>query len=202
MAEGKSLRDQPANSAVTGRTPAAMLSIAMTRRALVSLVTTGWLIASAPELTLPSLSAEPSEVGSVVRIRNTSAVPVTAFVVEMVDYPGNHFKMMQDEVWGKAIDAGAEREYQIPAMMPGTVPEHLKVRAAMYADGQTPESWSRSLCCSRKDGGGYVEFAWCSAGSKKRTRRGWNGLQSQATWCGGGIPWSRSFDRLPAWRSI
>jgi hypothetical protein len=55
----------------------------------------------------------------------------------MVDYPGNNFQIVVDEVWGKPLPSGHERTYHTPALMPGTVPEYLKVVAAIYEDGTT-----------------------------------------------------------------
>lgn len=108
----------------------------MTLRAMM-LMTAGLMMAVGAEAPLPALHAEPVAEGSALRIRNTGTAPLTAFVIEMVGYPGSRFRMAQDEVWGKPIPPGAEREYRVGSLMPGTVPDYLKVRAAIYADGST-----------------------------------------------------------------
>ncbi|HYP05521.1 MAG TPA: hypothetical protein VER03_04730 [Bryobacteraceae bacterium] len=97
----------------------------------------GCLLATAAEPPLPSLAAEPVRDGSAIRIRNTATVPLSAFIVEIVDYPGNRFRMVQDELWGQPIASGQQREYRTAALMPGAVPEYLKVQAAIYSDGTT-----------------------------------------------------------------
>ncbi|MDZ4801476.1 MAG: hypothetical protein SGI92_25235, partial [Bryobacteraceae bacterium] len=62
--------------------------------------------------------------------------PLTAFLVEMVDYPGNNFKLLKNEA-KSPIRPGEERRYKVSSLMPGTAPDYLKATAALYADGST-----------------------------------------------------------------
>jgi hypothetical protein len=90
------------------------------------------LLASPPEVT-----AEPRGEGSVIRVRNTGTQHLTAFLVEIVDYPGNEFGMQWDEGCLETVAPGAEKQVVVESMMPGTVPDYLRVRAGVYADGST-----------------------------------------------------------------
>ncbi len=104
---------------------------------LLALFAFGTLVFAA-DVPLPTVSAEPAgDSGSVIRVRNTGSAALTAFVVEMVDYPGNRFGMAQDLIWEKPVPPGETAEYKTGAMMPGSAPEYLKARAAVYADGST-----------------------------------------------------------------
>jgi hypothetical protein len=86
---------------------------------------------------LPKLQSEPTENGSLIRIRNVGSQPLTAYLIEIVDYPGNEFALLQDLVEGEPMAAGAEKSVTVSSLMPGTVPEYLKVQAAVYADGSS-----------------------------------------------------------------
>lgn len=107
------------------------------KRTALALLAVSLLRATAVEPPLPTLRAEPVEEGSAIWVRNTAPAPLTAFVIEIVDYPGTNFGVVRDEIWGKPIAAGEERELRVSSLMPGTVPKYLKVRAAIYADGTT-----------------------------------------------------------------
>lgn len=84
---------------------------------------------------LPELRIEPTTGGSVFYIRNTSVQPVTAYLIELVDYPGSSFSFWQDDAASELIAPGAEKRIPIGNMTVGAVPEYVKMRAALYADG-------------------------------------------------------------------
>jgi len=105
------------------------------RFALCSLVALSCAFAQVP---LPELKIDAITAGSVLFVRNPSAQPLVAYVIELVDYPGSSFALWQDEwVNGGPIVAGADRRIQITNMTVGAVPDYVKVRAAIYADGST-----------------------------------------------------------------
>jgi hypothetical protein len=90
---------------------------------------------------LPELKVEPKGGGSILFIRNTSQQPLTAFLIELVDYPGSSYALWQDEIGspinGEPVAAGAEKRIEITNMTVGAVPDYVKMRAAIYADGST-----------------------------------------------------------------
>jgi len=87
---------------------------------------------------LPGLRVEPAPRGSVLYVRNVYSQPLTAFLVELVDYPGSRFSYSTDEVTGEGISSGVEKAFPVSSMLVGAVsPEYVKVQAALYADGQT-----------------------------------------------------------------
>src|SRR5690349_12279606 len=92
------------------------------------------LAAGAP---CPEVTAEPVEGGSLIRIRHNEPPALTAFLLEIVDYPGNHFTHMEDELFRGGIAAGEEKRIVVQSFMPGTVPDYLKATAAIYEDGGT-----------------------------------------------------------------
>lgn len=83
----------------------------------------------------PEVTAEPVQGGSLIRIRHNEPLSLTAFLLEIVDYPGNHFAHMEDELFRGSIPAGKEKRIVVKRLMPGTVPEYLKATAAIYEDG-------------------------------------------------------------------
>ena len=85
---------------------------------------------------LPGLRVEPAPRGSVLYVRNVYSQALTAFLVELVDYPGSRFSHSTDEVAGEGIPAGVEKAIPVSSMLVGAVsPEYVKVQAALYADG-------------------------------------------------------------------
>jgi|SRR5579883_3054185 len=87
---------------------------------------------------LPELRTEPMEGGSTFHIRNTAGVPLTGYLIELVDYPGSSFTMIQDELLtGNPIAPGADRTLSVNSMTPGAVPEYVKLTAALFADGSS-----------------------------------------------------------------
>ncbi len=91
----------------------------------------------AAQAPLPELRIEAAGGGSIVHIRNIYSQPLTAFQIELVDYPGSAFSHLEDEVISGGIPAGAERAYPTTNMLIGAAPDYVKVQAAIYADGST-----------------------------------------------------------------
>lgn len=100
--------------------------------AIVLAVALSAIAAGAP---LPGLRIEASDGGSVIYIRNVHSQPLTAFLLELVDYPGSSFSYWRDEVASEPIPAGVERRYPVTNMLIGAAPDYVKVQAALYADG-------------------------------------------------------------------
>lgn len=94
------------------------------------------LSAPAADAPLPELRIEPKTAGSIFFVHNTSTQPLTAFLIELVDYPGSSYYYWQDES-GVTVAPGATREIQVTNMTVGAVPDYVKLRAAIYADGST-----------------------------------------------------------------
>jgi hypothetical protein len=103
-------------------------------RALAVLLA-GFVASIADSAPCPEVTAEPIEGGSLIRVRHNEKQSLTAFVVEIVDYPGNHFVFMEDELFHGSIAAGKEKRVVVTTLMPGTVPDYLKTTAAIYEDG-------------------------------------------------------------------
>ena len=92
--------------------------------------------ALAAEVPLPELRIEPKTAGSIFYVRNPAAQPLTAFLIELVDYPGSNYFYWQDEP-DEVVTPGATKEIQVTNMTVGAVPDYVKLRAAIYADGST-----------------------------------------------------------------
>ena len=96
---------------------------------LMSLTTT------AAEVPLPELHIEPTGGGSILNVRNVGFQPLTAFLIELVNYPGSYYSFWQDDVTSEPIPAGGEQHIRIANMTVGAVPDYVKMQAALYADG-------------------------------------------------------------------
>ncbi|MCU1233586.1 MAG: hypothetical protein JWP63_1553 [Candidatus Solibacter sp.] len=93
------------------------------------------LAADAP---LPVLRIEPTTGGSIFFVKNAAAPPLTGYLIELVDYPGSSYTLWQDElVGGDPIAPGAEKRIPVTNMTVGAVPDYVKLRAALFADGST-----------------------------------------------------------------
>lgn len=92
------------------------------------------LLAEAP---LPVLRTEAVDAGSVFFVRNTGSVPLTGYVIELVDYPGSYFGLWREELAGKPVAPGEDRRIPTTNMTVGASPEYCKLTAAIYADGST-----------------------------------------------------------------
>jgi hypothetical protein len=93
--------------------------------------------AGAAQTPLPELRIEPTAGGSIFYVRNASAQPLTAYLVELVDYPGSSYSLWQDEVTTQPIAPGGEKRIHVTNMTVGAVPDYVKMRAALYADGSS-----------------------------------------------------------------
>lgn len=91
------------------------------------------LTAQAP---LPGLRVEAVDAGSILYVKNTAREPLTAFLIELVDYPGSSFTYLYDEP-GDPVAPGVEKRIAVGNMLPGAVPDSVKVEAAIFADGST-----------------------------------------------------------------
>ena len=92
------------------------------------------LAAAAP---LPDLRVEPTTGGSYFYIKNTATRPLTAYLIELVDYPGSSYSLYVDDAAGEPLAPGAERKTRVSSMTVGAVPDYVKMQAAVYADGTT-----------------------------------------------------------------
>lgn len=86
---------------------------------------------------LPTLRIEPTTGGTILYVRNVSPQPLTAYVIELVDYPGSYFALWKDEITHEAIAPNAEKRIQVENMTIGAAPDYVKVQGAIYADGST-----------------------------------------------------------------
>ncbi len=99
---------------------------------LVSIcASTAW--AQAP---LPGLRVEPATGSSILYVHNPAGQPpLTAFLVELVHYPGSYYQLWEDDITAQPIAADAEKKISISNMTVGAVPNYVKITAALYADG-------------------------------------------------------------------
>lgn len=88
---------------------------------------------------LPELRTQATDGGSIFHVRNPSAdQPLTAYLIELVDYPGSGYSLWQDElVTGTPLGPGQERSTRVNNMTVGAAPEYVKLTAALYADGSS-----------------------------------------------------------------
>jgi hypothetical protein len=91
--------------------------------------------AAAAQVPLPGLRIEPTGGGSILYVRNAASAPLTAFLIELVNYPGSSYSFWQDDVTHEALAAGSEQRIRVTNMTIGAVPEYVKLQAALYADG-------------------------------------------------------------------
>jgi hypothetical protein len=94
------------------------------------------LALSATAAQLPELRIEPVAGATVFYLKNVSTQPLTAYIVELVGYPGSAFTLLQD-VSSEPIPAGVEKRLQVTDMTAGAAPEYVKVQGAIYADGSS-----------------------------------------------------------------
>ena len=86
---------------------------------------------------LPELRTEPTTGGSIFYVKNVASQPVTAFLIELVNYPGSYYSLWQDEAAHELIAPGAEKRIPVNNMTVGAVPDYVKLQAAVFADGST-----------------------------------------------------------------
>jgi hypothetical protein len=104
-------------------------------------------IPAAAQTPLPVLRIEPTTGGSIFYVRNGSSQPLTAYLIELVGYPGSSYSFFQDDP-ADPIPPGAEKRIQVANMTVGAVPDYVKMQAAVYADGTSagiPEKASQII---------------------------------------------------------
>ncbi len=86
---------------------------------------------------LPVLKIEATDGGSLFRIRNNSTAPLSAFIIELVGYPGSYYISCHDFLLETPVAPGAEKKIPTTNMTIGAAPEYVKLQAAVYADSST-----------------------------------------------------------------
>jgi hypothetical protein len=87
---------------------------------------------------IPELKVEATDGGSALVIRNTHpSQALTAYLIELVDYPGSTWAFSQDELAAgvEPLGAGRQRRIAIGNMTVGAAPDYVLMRAALYSDG-------------------------------------------------------------------
>jgi hypothetical protein len=104
------------------------------------LIAATFAVAQAP---LPQLRVEPALQSSVLFVKDAATQPpLTAFLVELVHYPGSYYQLWDDGLMTEPVAPGAEKRIPISNMTVGAVPDYVHLTAAIYADGTsagTPE---------------------------------------------------------------
>ena len=95
------------------------------------------LTLSATGAQLPELRIEATVGASIFHIKNVAPLPLSAYLVELVGYPGSSFTLVQDEITSEPIPGGGEKSLKVTDMTVGAAPEYVKVQAALYADGSS-----------------------------------------------------------------
>jgi hypothetical protein len=90
---------------------------------------------AAAEAPLPELHTEPTGGGSIFTVHNAASQPLTAFLIELVRYPGSSYSYWQDDLTSPPLPAGGEQHIRVANMTVGAVPDYVKMQAALYADG-------------------------------------------------------------------
>jgi hypothetical protein len=93
---------------------------------------------AAAQAPLPELRVEPAVQSSILFVKDApSQPPLTAFLVELIHYPGSYYQLWEDDVAMEPIAPGIEKRVPISNMTVGAVPNYVKLTAAIYADGTT-----------------------------------------------------------------
>ena len=88
------------------------------------------------ESPLPELRVEPAVQSSILFVKDAaSQPPLTAFLVELVGYPGSYYQLWEDDISSGPVEPGVEKRIPISDMTVGAVPNYVKLTAAIYADG-------------------------------------------------------------------
>ena len=95
------------------------------------------MCAAAADAPLPVLRIEPTTGGSIFYVKNTSQQPLTAYLIELVNYPGSSYSLWQEEITAQPIAPGAEKKIPVSNMTVGAVPDYVKLQAALFADGSS-----------------------------------------------------------------
>ncbi len=85
---------------------------------------------------LPELRTEAASGGSVFYVKNISPQPLTAYLIELLDYPGSSYWLFQDDL-ADPVPPGSEKRIPVSNMTVGAAPEYVKLTAALYADGSS-----------------------------------------------------------------
>ncbi len=100
-------------------------------------------LALAANAQLPELKVEATDGGSALVLKNLSTTqPMTAYLIELVDYPGSSYALSHDEIalGGEPLGPGRQRRIPIANMTVGAAPDYMKVLAAIFADGSSAGS--------------------------------------------------------------
>jgi len=98
------------------------------------------LASAAAQTPLPGLRIEAVPGGSVIFVRNSASQPLTGYLIELVDYPGSSFVLWRDayvDDEAAYTEPSVEKRIPVSSMTVGAVPDYVKIRAAVYADGTT-----------------------------------------------------------------
>lgn len=96
---------------------------------------------------LPELKVEAVDGGSVLVVKNASASQaLTAFLIELVDYPGSSYAFSQDHLalGSEPLGPGQSRRFPTLNMTLGSSPEYVKLVAALFADGSSAGSAAKA----------------------------------------------------------
>jgi hypothetical protein len=80
------------------------------------------------------LRVEPIGGGTAFTVKNVAPQPLTAYLIELVGYPGSSYVLIQDDNTSP-IAPGGEKRLPVGNMIPGAAPNYMKLLAAIYADG-------------------------------------------------------------------
>ncbi len=95
-------------------------------------------LAAFAQAPLPQLRVEPALQSSVLFVKDAaSQPPLTAFLVELVHYPGSYYQLWDDGLIAEVVAPGVEKRIPISNMTVGAVPDYVHLTAAIYADGST-----------------------------------------------------------------
>jgi hypothetical protein len=107
----------------------------MTKLTVPLLLACSALFAETP---LPALRVEPALQSSILFVKDApTQPPLTAFLVELVRYPGSYYQLWEDDLLTEPVAPGAEKKIPISNMTVGAVPDYVHLTAAIYADGAT-----------------------------------------------------------------
>src|SRR5215472_8338091 len=98
------------------------------------------LASAAAQTPLHGLRIEAVPGGSVIFVRNSASQPLTGYLIELVDYPGSSFVLWRDAYLDDEAaytEPSVEKRIPVSSMTVGAVPDYVKIRAAVYADGTT-----------------------------------------------------------------
>jgi len=101
---------------------------------------------------LPELKVEATDGGSALRVKNTAAQPLTAYLIEMVGYPGSSYAFYHEGIPGRTVAPATEVRIPITNMTVGASPEYVHMQAALFADGATagaPEKVAQLIALRR-----------------------------------------------------